>query len=127
MRRIDSGFLRETIAGIHSSIELPFLDCVLRLQEIYDGVEFTDQCVQEPEKRIRSGVVFTSAILDTILGVALEILISRKGAKLAKEESAWDQAAASWIHADGTTSQKLWEGRPEGGGGGMECGGALIR
>lgn len=49
MRRSDKGFLREYVEGIESEIHLPFLSCSLSLQEIYDGIEFTADCVQEPE------------------------------------------------------------------------------
>lgn len=49
MRRVKDGFLREVIEGIEASIDLPFLSCSLPLREIYEGVEFTSECVQEPE------------------------------------------------------------------------------
>jgi Uma2 family endonuclease len=49
MRRTPQGFLRETHEGIEATIELPFLGCWLPLREIYDGIEFTATCVQEPE------------------------------------------------------------------------------
>lgn len=49
MRRTATGFLRETYEGMESIIALPFIGCRLALREIYDGVEFTATCVQEPE------------------------------------------------------------------------------
>ncbi len=49
MRRASSGFLREMVQGIESTIRLPFLNCELSMREIYDGIEFTSECVQEPE------------------------------------------------------------------------------
>lgn len=49
MRRIEDGFLREVIEGIEASIPLPFLGCSLPMREIYEGVEFSSECVQEPE------------------------------------------------------------------------------
>ena len=49
MRRSNGGFLRQTIQGIDQMIDLPFLGCSLPMQEIYDGIEFTAECVQEPD------------------------------------------------------------------------------
>lgn len=49
MRRTNGGFLRQTIQGIDQSIDLPFLGCSLPMREIYDGIEFTAECVQEPD------------------------------------------------------------------------------
>ena len=49
MRRTEKGFLRETYEGIEAKIELPFLGCALALCDIYEGIEFTATCVQEPE------------------------------------------------------------------------------
>jgi Uma2 family endonuclease len=48
MRRVKDGFLREVIEGIEASIPLPFLGCSLPMREIYEGVEFSSECVQEP-------------------------------------------------------------------------------
>jgi Uma2 family endonuclease len=48
MRRTEKGFLRETYEGIEASILLPFLGCSLSLRDIYEGIEFTATCVQEP-------------------------------------------------------------------------------
>ena len=48
MRRTEKGFLRETYDDIEASILLPFLGCSLSLREIYEGIEFTPTCVQEP-------------------------------------------------------------------------------
>ena len=49
MRRAEKSFLRETYQGIDSSIPLPFLGCALSLSDIYEGIEFTANCIQEPE------------------------------------------------------------------------------
>jgi Uma2 family endonuclease len=49
MRRANGGFLREMIEGIERTIDLPFLGCSLPMREIYDGIEFTAECVQEPD------------------------------------------------------------------------------
>jgi Uma2 family endonuclease len=48
MRRTEKGFLRETYEGVEASILLPFLGCSSSLRDVYDGVEFTETCVQEP-------------------------------------------------------------------------------
>ncbi len=50
MRRTSGGFLREVIEGIDASISLPFIGCSLAIHDIYDGIEFTPTCVQEPEE-----------------------------------------------------------------------------
>ena len=47
MRRTDKGFLRETYEGIEATIHLPFLGCSLAFRDVYEGIEFTDTCVQE--------------------------------------------------------------------------------
>ena len=49
MRRTGNGFLRETYQEIESEIPLPFLGFSLPLRDIYEGIEFTATCVQEPE------------------------------------------------------------------------------
>jgi Uma2 family endonuclease len=49
MRRTALGFLREDVQGIEAKIDLPWLGYTLAMRDIYDGVEFTDDCVQEPE------------------------------------------------------------------------------
>ncbi len=49
MRRTEHGFLREEVQGIDSKIELPWLGYTMTMRDIYDGVEFTDDCVQETE------------------------------------------------------------------------------
>lgn len=49
LRRTPQGFVRETYEGIEQSIELPTLRCSLPLRDIYEGIEFTPTCVQEPE------------------------------------------------------------------------------
>lgn len=48
MRRTENGFLRETCDDIEASIALPFIGGALSLRDIYDGIEFTPTCVQEP-------------------------------------------------------------------------------
>ncbi len=49
LRRTAGGFLRECVDGIQARIELPFLGCTLSMSELYEGIEFTPTCVQEPE------------------------------------------------------------------------------
>jgi Uma2 family endonuclease len=49
MRRSSGGFLRELVEGVEGTIDLPFLGCSLPMREIYDGIEFTAECVQEPD------------------------------------------------------------------------------
>jgi Uma2 family endonuclease len=49
MRRSNGGFLRELVEGVEGTIDLPFLGCSLPMREIYDGIEFTAECVQEPD------------------------------------------------------------------------------
>ena len=49
LHRTDQGFVQEKIEGIRGIIELPFLECSLSLEEIYEGVEFTPECIQETE------------------------------------------------------------------------------
>ena len=48
MRRMEKGFLRETYEGNEASILLPFLGCSLAFRDIYEGIEFTATCIQEP-------------------------------------------------------------------------------
>jgi Uma2 family endonuclease len=55
MRRINGGFLREDLEGIEANIDLPFLDCSLSMRDIYDGIEFTADCVQELELEYEVG------------------------------------------------------------------------
>ena len=55
MRRVNGGFLRESFEGIAATIDLPFLSCALSLSEIYDGIQFTAECVQEPELEYEVG------------------------------------------------------------------------
>jgi hypothetical protein len=50
MRRTVNGFVRETIQGLNSQIDLPFLTSSLPMDEIYEGIEFTPECVQEAEE-----------------------------------------------------------------------------
>jgi Uma2 family endonuclease len=49
MRRSNGGFLRELVEGIEQTIDLPFLGCSLPMRDIYEGIEFTAECVQEPD------------------------------------------------------------------------------
>lgn len=49
MRRTSAGFLRETVEGVDKKIDLAFLGCTLDMREMYRGVDFTEDCVQEPE------------------------------------------------------------------------------
>ena len=49
MRRTKSGFLREDLQCINASIDLPTLGISLAMRDIYEGIEFTTECVQEPE------------------------------------------------------------------------------
>ncbi|MEQ1824705.1 MAG: Uma2 family endonuclease [Pirellula sp.] len=49
MRRTPDGFLRETYEGMDARIELPMLGFRLNLSDVYEGVEFTASCVQEPD------------------------------------------------------------------------------
>jgi hypothetical protein len=55
MRRTDDGFLREDVEGIGATIDLPFLGCSLNMRDIYEGIEFTADCVQEPEPEYEVG------------------------------------------------------------------------
>ncbi len=55
LRRTSHGFLRETYEGIETTIDLSFVACKLPLCEIYEGVEFTPTCVQEPEPAYEVG------------------------------------------------------------------------
>jgi Uma2 family endonuclease len=50
MRRSANGFSRETYEGIEPSIDLPSIGCTLPMSEIYDGVKFTPDRVQEPDE-----------------------------------------------------------------------------
>ena len=49
MRRTAHGFLREEVHGIDAMIELPLFVYTLAMRDIYDGVEFTVDCVQKTE------------------------------------------------------------------------------
>jgi hypothetical protein len=46
MRRTAHGFLREEVQGIDAKIDLPWLGYTLAMRDIYDGVDFTVDCVQ---------------------------------------------------------------------------------
>jgi len=54
LNRTASGFLREVMEGVDTKIELSFLGCSLAMQDIYEGVQFTPDCVHEPEEEYRS-------------------------------------------------------------------------
>lgn len=56
LRRKKAGFLRENIEGTQGNIELPFLGCSLAMSEVYEGIEFTPTCVQEPEVEYETNV-----------------------------------------------------------------------
>ena len=43
------GFRREVVEECDATIELPFLELSMPMQEIYDGIEFTPTCMREPE------------------------------------------------------------------------------
>jgi Uma2 family endonuclease len=49
MRRIQGRFTRESIEGLSAVIELPSLGCSLALKDVYDGVTFSSNNVQEAE------------------------------------------------------------------------------
>jgi Uma2 family endonuclease len=48
-RRSKRGWIKETMQGIDSTIDLPFLSCTLALKDIYEDIAFSDTCVQEPD------------------------------------------------------------------------------
>jgi Uma2 family endonuclease len=58
MRRTNGGLLRELVEGTAATIDLPFLDCSLSMRDIYDGIEFTAECVQESECEYELGQSF---------------------------------------------------------------------
>lgn len=49
MLKLGVSFLRQIIERIDGKIDLPLLGCTLLMSEIYEGVEFTPTCVQEPD------------------------------------------------------------------------------
>lgn len=49
MLRTDAGFIRQVYEGIDAVIELPVIGCDLPLFEVYAGIEFTPDCVNEPD------------------------------------------------------------------------------
>ena len=49
MRRTGDCFAREIYDDVDSNIDLSVLGCFLPLREVYEGIEFTDTCIQEPE------------------------------------------------------------------------------
>lgn len=55
MQRTSGGFVRQVVEGIDATINLPSLGCSLAMKEIYDGIAFTDDCVQEPELEYEVG------------------------------------------------------------------------
>ncbi|MFN6300751.1 MAG: Uma2 family endonuclease [Planctomycetota bacterium] len=48
-RRSKRGWIKETIQGIDTTINLTFLNCALAMKDIYEDIAFTDACVQEPD------------------------------------------------------------------------------
>jgi hypothetical protein len=58
LMRTAGGFLREVIEGIEATIELPFLGCSLPMRDIYHGIEFTAECVQEDEMEYETKLTF---------------------------------------------------------------------
>ena len=48
-RKTNDGFSRQLIQGIESIIDLPFFNGSLSLADVYEGVEFTETCVQESD------------------------------------------------------------------------------
>ncbi|MCE2800731.1 MAG: Uma2 family endonuclease [Planctomycetaceae bacterium] len=49
MRRSNQEWIKEINQGLDATIQLPFLSCSLSLKDIYEGIEFTETCVQEPD------------------------------------------------------------------------------
>ena len=54
MRRTERGFLRESVEGIDERIELPTIASSLPIRELYDGVDFAPECVQEADETYSS-------------------------------------------------------------------------
>ena len=50
-RKTNDGFSRQLIQGIESIIDLPFFNGSLSLADVYEGVEFTETCVQESDSQ----------------------------------------------------------------------------
>ena len=48
-RKTNDGFSRQLVQGTESNIDLPFFNGSLSLADIYEGVEFTETCVQESD------------------------------------------------------------------------------
>ena len=48
-RKTNDGFSRQLVQGTESFIDLPFFNGSLSLADIYEGVEFTETCVQESD------------------------------------------------------------------------------
>ncbi|MFM7975815.1 MAG: Uma2 family endonuclease [Pirellula sp.] len=48
-RRSKRTWIKETIQGIDATIDLPFLSCMLAMEDIYEDIAFSDTCVQEPD------------------------------------------------------------------------------
>ncbi|MFM8188040.1 MAG: Uma2 family endonuclease, partial [Pirellula sp.] len=48
-RKTNDGFSRQLVQGTESIIDLPFFNGSLSLADIYEGVEFTETCVQESD------------------------------------------------------------------------------
>jgi Uma2 family endonuclease len=47
--RSKRGWIKETIQGMDKTIDLPFLNCEMAMKDIYEDIEFTDACLQEPD------------------------------------------------------------------------------
>jgi hypothetical protein len=62
MRRTLTGFVRETYEGVDSVVELPSLGCHLSFKDVYDGIEFTATCVQEPDPEYQLSEIMESQI-----------------------------------------------------------------
>jgi Uma2 family endonuclease len=50
-RKTNDGFSRQLVQGTESTIDLPFFNGSLSLADIYEGVEFTETCVQESDSQ----------------------------------------------------------------------------
>ena len=47
LRREESGFLRETYEKLDDQIQLPAIDCILSLRDIYDRIDFSPEAIRE--------------------------------------------------------------------------------
>jgi len=50
-RKTNDGFSRQLVQGTDSIIDLPFFNGSLSLADVYEGVEFTETCVQESDSQ----------------------------------------------------------------------------